>query len=136
MCAAGLFDYAHPQEAAEQIVLYALECLDCLGDQNLKLDTELRVRIGINTGGPIIAGLLGTTNRTFDIIGDAINVAARLQSSSIPNHIQMSEQTHDMTVRLGLPVQRRENVILKGKHGMVSTYLLSVDDSGSFGVKV
>jgi class 3 adenylate cyclase len=44
----------------------------------MQMDISLHVRIGLNTGGPIIAGVLGNENRVFDIIGDAINVAARL----------------------------------------------------------
>jgi class 3 adenylate cyclase len=129
MCAAGLFDDANPAFAAEEIVLYAVECLDCLEDQNMKMDIALSVRIGINTGGPIIAGLLGTENRVFDIIGDAINVAARLQSTSLPNAIQMAAQTMEFIVGLNLPLRRRDGVVLKGKDGAVSTYLLKREGS-------
>jgi PAS domain S-box-containing protein len=129
MCAAGLFDDASPPAAAEEIVLYAQECLDCLEDQNVKMDVTLSVRIGINTGGPIIAGLLGTENRVFDIIGDAINVAARLQSTSLPNTVQMAAQTMEFVMALNLPLRRRDNVILKGKDGAVSTFLLKREGS-------
>jgi PAS domain S-box-containing protein len=131
MCAAGLFDDARPSAAAEEIVLYALECLQCLDDQNMKMDIALSVRIGINTGGPIIAGVLGNENRVFDIIGDAINVASRLQSTSMPNTIQMSSATHELIAKRALPVLKRDNVILKGKEGAVSTYLLTADSSFS-----
>jgi class 3 adenylate cyclase len=95
----------------------------------MKMDIALSVRIGINTGGPIIAGVLGNENRVFDIIGDAINVAARLQSTSMPNTIQMSSGTQDLIAKRGFPVLKRDNVMLKGKEGAVSTYLLTADAS-------
>jgi PAS domain S-box-containing protein len=129
MCAAGLFDDAKPASAAEEIVMCALECLQCLDDQNMKMDISLNVRIGINTGGPIIAGVLGNENRVFDIIGDAINVAARLQSTSMPNTIQLSTSTQEYIAARDFPLQRRDNVVLKGKEGAVSTYLLTNESS-------
>jgi class 3 adenylate cyclase len=132
MCASGLFDDARPTAAAEEIVLYALECLQCLDDQNMKMDISLSVRIGINTGGPIIAGVLGNENRVFDMIGDAINVAARLQSTSMPNTIQMATSTQEYVAARNFPLQKRDNVTLKGKEGAVSTYLLTAEGSHSF----
>jgi class 3 adenylate cyclase len=129
MCAAGLFDDCDPATGAEEIVWYATECLQCLDDQNCKMDIVLRVRIGINTGGPIIAGVLGSDNRVFDIIGDAINVASRLQSTAPPNTIQMSQVTHTHVSGMNLPMQRRKNVMLKGKDAPVTTWLLAVDGS-------
>jgi PAS domain S-box-containing protein len=132
MCASGLFDDARPTPAAEEIVLYALECLQCLDDQNMKMDIALSVRIGINTGGPIIAGVLGNENRVFDIIGDAINIAARLQSTSMPNTIQMATATQEYIAGRNFPLQKRDNVVLKGKEGAVSTYLLTAEGSHTF----
>jgi class 3 adenylate cyclase len=131
MCASGLFDDASPALSAEEIVLYGLECLQCLDDQNMKMDISLSVRIGINTGGPIIAGVLGNENRVFDIIGDAINVASRLQSTSLPNTIQISKATQQYISKRQLILQERSNVVLKGKDEPVSTYLLTSDASVS-----
>jgi class 3 adenylate cyclase len=130
MCAAGLFDNTKPA-AAEEIVHYATECLQCLDDQNMKMGIALSVRIGINTGGPIIAGVLGNENRVFDIIGDAINVAARLQTTSRPNTIQMSAAMQEYIAPKASPLERRDNVVLKGKEGTVATYLLSTEGSVS-----
>jgi class 3 adenylate cyclase len=123
MCASGIFDQQNPSKNAEELVVFALDSLQTLDDLNMKLTVTLKVRIGINSGGPIIAGVLGTDNRVFDIIGEAINVAARLQSTSFENVIQMSESTYLHIPHLGLPVKQRDKVFLKGK-GEVSTYLL------------
>jgi class 3 adenylate cyclase len=131
MYAAGLFDNCDPEVSTTDVVLYAIECLQCIEDQNTKMDINLSVRIGVNTGGPIIAGVLGSDSPAFDIIGDAINVASRLQSP--PDTVQISQATHDYRVKLNLPLQRRENVMLKGKEVPVTTWLLSGDYSLSSG---
>jgi class 3 adenylate cyclase len=60
---------------------FAPEAIQSLEDINLKLEANLSVRIGVNSGRPIIAGVLGTDKPVFDIIGDPINIAARLQST-------------------------------------------------------
>jgi class 3 adenylate cyclase len=94
MRAGGLFspDVA-PASHAEQMVKFGMEALQVIDKVNIRLAAFLAVRIGINTGGPIPAGVLGTDRPTFDIIGDPINVAGRLQSTDIPGKIQISEST-------------------------------------------
>jgi PAS domain S-box-containing protein len=122
MCASGLFTDPNKKDV-EEIVDFALTCLDIMEDSNIKLNTALSVRIGINTGGPIIAGVLGTDKRAFDIIGDAINVAARLQSTSLPNTIQISTETQGYLSHTNYQMTLRRKVFLKGK-GECTTYLL------------
>ena len=101
MCASGLF---HPKEPpihhTEQMIKFSLDILQSLEELNLKLNTSFNVRIGINTGGPIIAGVLGTEKPIFDIIGDPINVASRLQSTGIPGRIQISQKTYEIIQNL------------------------------------
>lgn len=84
----------------------------------------LNVRIGINTGGPLIAGVLGTDKPTFDIIGDPINVASRLQSTDMPGRIQISQATYDLINQLDFLIESRGEVFLKGK-GKQQAYLVS-----------
>ena len=73
MCAGGLFNPDDPPAShAEQMVRFGLDALQNIEDMNVKLSALLSVRIGINTGGPLIAGVLGTDKPTFDIIGDPI----------------------------------------------------------------
>jgi class 3 adenylate cyclase len=133
MCAAGLFDNCDPEANTTDVVLYAIDCLQCIKDQNTKMDINVSIRIGVNTGGPIIAGVLGSDSPAFGIIEDAITVASRLQSTSPPDTVQISQATHDSTVKLNLPLQRRENVMLKEKEVPVTTWVLSGDYSLSSG---
>lgn len=54
---------------------------------------RFEIRIGINTG-PLVAGVVGTKKFAYDLWGDTVNVAARLESNSIPGHINISENTY------------------------------------------
>jgi class 3 adenylate cyclase len=116
MCGAGLFDpNEDPINHCQQMIRFALDCLQVLDDVNVKLDSNLSVRIGINTGGPVIAGVLGTDKPVFDIIGDPINIAARLQSTCVANRIQISETAYQLVKELEFQIEPRGEVWLKGK---------------------
>jgi class 3 adenylate cyclase len=130
MCAAGLFDLeVDPPEHAEQSVRFAIECIRSLEESNAVLGSRLVVRVGINTGGPITAGVLGTTRPTFDILGDAINIAAWLQSSCIAGKVQIGENTFHLVKSAGFMIEPRGEIFLKGK-GMRPTFLVSVPMAG------
>jgi class 3 adenylate cyclase len=108
MCAGGLFDPEKPPTIhAEQMIRFSLRVID---EMNERLNAALAVRIGIN-----LAGVLGTDRPTFDIIGDPINVAARLQSTDFPGSIQISEATKDLIADLEFDIKPRGQVFLKGK---------------------
>jgi class 3 adenylate cyclase len=113
MCAAGLFalDEA-PRNPTDQMARFAAEAIQALDQINVKLATNLSVRVGVNTGGPIVAGVLGTDEPVFDIIRDAITVAARLQSSCLPKCIQVSQERHDVLKDMDYVIE----IFLKGKY--------------------
>lgn len=79
------------EDHAEQILTFGVDCLNELKEVNIKLNANLQLRIGINSGGPILAGVLGTDKTVFDIIGNPINVAARLQTTDLSGKIQISK---------------------------------------------
>lgn len=122
MSASGLFnDKDPPQFHAQQMVKFGLDCIQGLEEFNIKNNLLLAVRVGVNCGGPIIAGVLGTDKPTFDIIGDPINIASRLQSTSLPGQIQISSEVHNMLADSDIEDQYRGEVMLKGK-GKTATY--------------
>ncbi|EAY23612.1 Adenylate and Guanylate cyclase catalytic domain containing protein [Trichomonas vaginalis G3] len=125
MAAAGLFNpEVQAEKHAEQMLLFGTEVIAELDDINMKLNASLSVRIGVNTGGPIIAGVLGKDKPVFDIIGDPINVAARLQSTDEANYVQISQSCYDLVSHLSFDIKQRGEVFLKGK-GKQMTYLVS-----------
>jgi PAS domain S-box-containing protein len=130
MAATGLFasEDVNPNEHAVQIVRFGLDCIGELDDVNQKLGANLQVRVGANSGGPVLAGVLGTDKPVFDIIGDPINVAARLQTTDVPGKVQISQATYELILHVDFKIEQRGETFLKGK-GKTMTYLVSVSVS-------
>ena len=87
---------------------------------------DLRIRIGLHSG-PITAGVLRGERSRFQLFGDTVNTAARLESSGEGNRIHISEQTAHLIIAAGHEswVKEREDFVhLKGK-GAMKTYWLS-----------
>jgi PAS domain S-box-containing protein len=124
MCAGGLFTPdVQPNTHAEAMARFAIDALQIIEDVNVKLNSALAIRIGINSGGPILAGVLGTDRPTFDIIGDSINVAARLQSTDVAGRIQISASTQELLAGFEFQIEYRGEIELKGK-GKMKTFFL------------
>jgi urea transport system substrate-binding protein len=81
----------------------------------------LQLRIGIDTG-PVVAGVIGKNKFSYDVWGDTVNTASRMQSSGPPGCIQVTARTW-IRLRDGYRLERRGPVSVKGKGEMV-TYLL------------
>ncbi|TGM17436.1 ammonium transporter [Leptospira meyeri] len=86
-----------------------------------KSGTKLSMRIGINTG-PVVAGVIGTKKFIYDIWGDAVNLASRMESHGLPNEIQITESTADL-IRSDFELEERGEIEVKGK-GKIKTFLV------------
>lgn len=127
MAATGLFNPdAAPETHAEQTINFSVECINSLEEINIRLESNLQIRIGVNTGGPVIAGVLGTDKPVFDIIGDPINVAARLQSTSDVNRVHISQATYELVKAMNFEITPRGETFLKGKGKQMTYYATSV----------
>jgi hypothetical protein len=72
----------------------------------------------------VLAGVLGTDKPVFDIIGDPINVAARLQTTDVPGKVQIPQSTYELILCADFKIEQRGETFLKGK-GKTMTYLVS-----------
>jgi adenylate cyclase len=81
----------------------------------------LRLRIGIATG-PVVAGVIGRRKFSYDLWGDTVNTASRMESTGVPGCIQVTSETHARCAA-DYPWERRDGVEVKGK-GPMQTYLL------------
>jgi adenylate cyclase len=107
----------HAQAVAEM----ALAVRDEVARRSDPSGQPLQVRIGIDTG-PVEAGVLGTSKFSYDLWGDTVNTASRMESHGIPGCIQVTARTYQR-LRDGYRLQRRGPIQVRGKGQMV-TYLL------------
>ena len=83
--------------------------------------SALEVRIGIDTG-PVVAGVIGRAKFIYDLWGDTVNTASRMESHAAPGTIQVTERAYEL-LRGRYELRRRGTVEIKGK-GPMTTYLL------------
>ncbi|WP_407429503.1 adenylate/guanylate cyclase domain-containing protein [Treponema sp.] len=121
MAASGLFGSESAENNALAIVNFARGMLEDIEDFNAKSNLKLFMRIGINSGN-LIAGVIGKTKFVYDIWGDTVNVASRMESSGQSSKIHVSENTMALikdAVGASAPVEME----IKGK-GRMKTYFL------------
>jgi adenylate cyclase len=108
---------------AERIAALAPRMLDAVSAIAETTGLKLEARIGIHTG-PITAGVIGTHKFVYDVWGDTVNTASRMESHSLPGRIQISAATR---AALGdrFKLRRRGVIEIKGK-GTMETYFLDV----------
>ena len=70
----------------------AFAMLDALEQINETVEVPFQIRIGIHTG-PVIAGVIGVNKFIYDVWGDTVNLASRLEAHSLPDRIHVSEAT-------------------------------------------
>ena len=109
------------KDHAAAVAELALGMVEAVERLNEKTARPWRIRIGIHTG-PAVAGVIGTRKFVYDVWGDTVNVASRLETSSEPNRIHVSSEVRDV---LGdrFRFEPRGGVELKGK-GEMATFLL------------
>ena len=96
--------------------------VNAIEKRNFDRGEDWRVRIGIHAG-PAVAGVIGTRKFVYDVWGDTVNVASRLETSAEANRIHVSEAVA-REVRNAFDLEPRGTIDLKGK-GEMNTYFLT-----------
>jgi adenylate cyclase len=107
---------------ARALAILALDMLDAVRPGGPVGNLGFELRIGINSG-PVVAGVIGRKRFLYDLWGDAVNIASRMESHGTPGRIQISESTYEL---LGdeFECEHRGPVAIKGKGNMETWYLL------------
>jgi class 3 adenylate cyclase len=107
------------------MVLAAMEIQQFIAEtQNDPTNNKIRldIRIGINTG-PVVAGIVGTKKFAYDIWGDTVNIASRMESNSLPGKINISENTYQL-VKDVVEVEYRGELHVKNR-GVMKMYFVN-----------
>lgn len=120
MVAAGI---PSPREDhARRLALVALDMLDAVRERGAVGSLGFELRIGINSG-PVVAGVIGRKRFLYDLWGDAVNIAARMQTEGTPGRIQVTRATYEL-LRDEFVCEARGTIPVKGKGEMETWYLI------------
>jgi class 3 adenylate cyclase len=126
MCAGGI--PTSNDSHARDCLKAAIEILRFVKETEMNPPEDIypfKIRIGLNSG-PIVAGVVGTKKFAYDIWGDTVNIAARMESGSVPGRINVSESTYQMLKDEYEFTYRGE---LEAKNGQIlKMYFLEVED--------
>ena len=107
---------------AQAIANLALDMQQAVARFNVEQNQSFSIRIGINTG-PVVAGVIGLKRFIYDLWGDTVNVASRMESHGLAGSIQVSEATYECLKEQYL-FEKRGVIEVKGK-GRMTAYLLT-----------
>lgn len=128
-------DNDSPHAHLRALFNFALEMMGVLEDFNKNmLGFGFKLRIGFNHG-PLTAGVIGTTKLLYDIWGDTVNIASRMDSTGVECRVQVSEESHAVLSAMGLEFDYRGTVNVKGK-GQMRTYLYPKSGESIFQDKI
>ena len=117
VCGLPMPNENHTQVMAE----LALGILGKLEEFNRRNGTEMKMRVGLHCG-PVVAGVIGTSKFIYDLWGESVNMASRMESTGLPNQIQISQNFYE-AVKDQYKTELRGEITVKGA-GQVKTYIL------------
>jgi class 3 adenylate cyclase len=109
----------HAQAAAQA----ALEMVRELQEFNTMFHTNLQLRVGMHSGA-VVAGVIGRKKFAFDLWGDTVNIASRMESHGEPDKVHCSEEMYEL-LREDFHFEKRGEIAVKGRGSMMTYFLLA-----------
>lgn len=113
---------------ARVIVRLALDMLEYVGNRKFNASRAVNFRIGVNTG-PVLAGVIGRKKFIYDLWGDAVNIASRMESHGLGGTIQITRETYE-AIKDEFVCESRGTVNVKGKGEMEVWLAVSKKETG------
>uniref|UniRef100_A0A2I3SRP7 Adenylate cyclase type 3 n=1 Tax=Pan troglodytes TaxID=9598 RepID=A0A2I3SRP7_PANTR len=110
---------------------FALAMKDTLTNINNQSFNNFMLRIGMNKGG-VLAGVIGARKPHYDIWGNTVNVASRMESTGVMGNIQVVEETQVILREYGFRFVRRGPIFVKGKGELLTFFLKGRDKLATF----
>ncbi|XP_066431415.1 adenylate cyclase type 5 [Eleutherodactylus coqui] len=132
MAASGLNDTTYDKVGKSHIKAladYAMRLMDQMKYINEHSFNNFQMKIGLNIG-PVVAGVIGARKPQYDIWGNTVNVASRMDSTGVPERIQVTADLQQVLAACNYSLECRGVVKVKGK-GEMTTYFLNEGPSSS-----
>ncbi|XP_061579136.1 adenylate cyclase type 5 isoform X2 [Cololabis saira] len=132
MAASGLNDSTYDKAGRSHIRAladYAMRMMDQMKYINEHSFNNFKMKIGLNIG-PVVAGVIGARKPQYDIWGNTVNVASRMDSTGVPERIQVTADLYQLLSSYNYTLEYRGMVTVKGK-GEMMTYFLTGGPSSS-----
>ncbi|KAM6464934.1 adenylate cyclase type 3 isoform 2-T3 [Liasis olivaceus] len=110
---------------------FALAMKETLMNINYQSFNNFMLRIGMNKGA-VLAGVIGARKPHYDIWGNTVNVASRMESTGVMGNIQVVEETHFILKEYGFRFVRRGHIYVKGKGDLLTYFMKGREKQGSF----
>ena len=113
---------------AEMMLRASLEVMQFIAKRNLTSQLEWKMRIGLHSGN-VVGGIVGVKKYLYDVFGDTINTASRMESNSAPMRVNISEETYrfvkdsDFIKSNHITFERRTPIQVKGKGAMIMYFV-------------
>ncbi|XP_065189891.1 adenylate cyclase type 8-like isoform X1 [Sycon ciliatum] len=123
MLVAGLHDPTGQHCAVSVLAMLAHDMNAAIDEINANAFNNFTLRIGLHTGS-LVSGVIGARKPLFDIWGDTVNLASRMESTGINGKVQVTVQTGDVLRRRGFKLVDRGEIMVKGK-GLMRTQFIT-----------